>query len=386
MNTVPFNEQQIAGINAVEDWYKSWRNGMRQKQVFFFAGYAGTGKTTCAFEIATRCCGSINQVEFIAPTGKAASRLRQKGCHHARTMHQFIYRLRGEDEEGNPIFGAKASIDGRPPLVILDEASMVGEYDYNNLIRHGVPILALGDIGQLPPVKATPMFTEGHQDVLLDKIERNGGKIIEASMYVRQGHKLPAREYEDVRVRRGDAPLNELIAHADENSQVLCAFNKTRDDVNRAVRKELGYTDLLPMPGEKILCRFNQHGFGIMNGEQGIVLRYEQVDARKENQDSMYEDEEDDGSRIWIKSLTDGREIRVKFKKEAFDRNFDTRIAAQKKPGGFDFGYAMTVHSAQGSEWPNVLVIEQELRGVPYNKLMYTAITRAQTRLTVYRD
>jgi exodeoxyribonuclease-5 len=386
MNDIVFNDQQSIAMSRAEDWYKNWHARRHNKQVFFLAGFAGTGKTTCAFEIAHRCCGSILPVEFIAPTGKAASRLRQKGCHHARTMHQFIYRLRGEDDEGNPIFGARDAIDGRPPLIILDEASMVGQSDYNNLIKHGVPMLALGDIGQLPPVKAVAMFTEGHQDVLLDKIERNGGKIIEASMYVRQGHKLPMREYDDVRVRRGDAPLEELVAHAGENAQVLCAFNNTRDQINRAVRKELGFTDPLPMPGEKILCRFNQHGMGIMNGEQGIVLRYEQIDTRHETSDTMYEDEEDDGSRIWIRSLTDGLDYRVKFKKESFDRNFDVRKEAQKKPGGFDFGYAMTVHSAQGSEWPNVLVIEQDLRGVPYNKLMYTAVTRAQKQLTVYRS
>jgi exodeoxyribonuclease V len=388
MNDIIFNEQQAAAIEKVVAWHRGYKLREHGKQVFFLAGFAGSGKTSVAFEIATQCCGSIQRVEFIAPTGKAASRLRQKGCHHARTMHQFIYNLRGEDPEtGEPIFGPKSTIDGKPDLIICDESSMLGEYDYNTLIGHGIPVLALGDIGQLPPVKAVAAFTADHVDVLLDKIERQGGQsnIIRASMFVRQGKCLPYREYDDVRVRPGSAPLEELLAHVGEDGQILCSYNKTREDVNRAVRRALTFTDPLPMPGEKVVCKFNQHGFGIMNGEQGIVLRYEQVDARKETRDDLRPDEEDDGMRIWLKSLTDGREIRVKFKKDAFDPNWEVRREAMKKPGAFDFGYAMTVHSAQGSEWPNVLVIEESMRGVPYHQLMYTAITRAQSQLTIYR-
>lgn len=389
MTQIVFNDQQQNAITQATTWHQDWRQHKHQKQVFFLAGYAGTGKTTVAFTIAEQCCGSIQRVEFIAPTGKAASRLRQKGCHHARTMHQFTYNLRGEDPEtGEPIFGPKLTIDSRPELIICDEASMVSEYDYNNLIKHGVPILALGDIGQLPPVKAVAIFTPEHVDVLLDKIERQGGEsnIIKASMFVRQGHRLPCREYEDVKVRKGTVPLEQLLDHAGEDAQVLCSFNKTRESVNASVRRALGYTDQLPMIGEKIVCKFNQHGFGIMNGEQGIVLRYENVDVRKEDRESIRDDEDDNGDRVWIRSLTDGKDYRVRFRKEAFDPDPEIRREAQKKPGGFDFGYAMTVHSAQGSEWPRVLVIEEDMRGVPYNQLMYTAVTRAQSHLTIYRS
>lgn len=384
---IVFNDQQSAAIDAAVEWFEGWNQHRHRKQVFFLAGYAGTGKTTVALTIAMRCAGSMHMVEFIAPTGKAASRLRQKGCTHARTLHQFIYNLRGEDEENNPIFSAKQTIDVKPRLIICDEASMVGDWDYANLIKHDIPILALGDIGQIPPVKAVAVFTANHVDVLLDKIERQGGEsnIIRASMFVREGNRLPQREYEDVRVRRGYAPLDELMAHATESSQILCSYNKTREDINRAVRRERGFDHWLPMPGEKIVCKFNQSGYNIMNGEQGIVLRYENVDTRKDDGEYLDDNNDDDGQRVWIKSLTYDREMRVRFRKEAFDPDWEIRKENLKKPGSFDFGYAMTVHSAQGSEWPEVLVIEEDMRGIPYSQLMYTAVTRAQNKLTIYR-
>ena len=383
-----FNEQQENAIKMVVGWYKGWYEKRHSKQVFFLAGFAGTGKTTVAMACAERCAGNIQAVEFIAPTGKAASRLRQKGCKHARTMHQFTYNFRGEDEDGEPIFGPKLAIDGKPRLIVCDEASMVGQWDYDNLIAHGVPILALGDIGQLPPVKAVAVFTADHVDVLLDKIERQGGdsNIIRASFFVRQGRTLPEREYEDVRVRRGFPPIEQLVEHAGEFAQVICSYNNTRNTVNKRVRAALGHEGLIPCIGEKIVCKFNQHGYGIMNGEQGIVIGYKHADTSKDDGEYIERDgDDDDGARVVIRSLTDGRELTVRFNEAAFTGNEEERREAMKKPGAFDFGYALTVHSAQGSEWPNVLVIEEQMRGAPYAQLMYTAITRAQERLTIYR-
>ncbi|USN16392.1 ATP-dependent DNA helicase [Luteibacter phage vB_LflM-Pluto] len=388
---VPFNEQQLAAIEAAVAWYQNWYSptlGVPRKQVFFLAGFAGTGKTTVAMTIAKRCAGELFRVEFIAPTGKAASRLRQKGCATARTMHQFNYNLRGEDDEGNPIFRAKETLDAKPKLIVLDEASMVGEYEYHDLIAHNIPILALGDIGQLPPVKAAAAFTATHVDVLLDKIERQGkdSNIIRASMFVREGKKLPWREYDDVRVREGKPSTDDLLAHAVEDAQILCSYNNTRSYINNKIRAKLGFKSTLPEVGEKVVCRFNQHGYGIMNGEQGIVLDYTQVDTRREDVENIYDDEEDDGSRMVLRSLTDGRTLTVRFQRKSFSDDFEERKEFSKKPGAFDFGYALTVHSSQGSEWPRVLVIEESMRGIDYAKLMYTAVTRAQEVLTIYRD
>jgi exodeoxyribonuclease-5 len=376
---VPVNDQQVKAINDAVEWFAGYQDKKHRRIVFFLAGYGGTGKTTIAKIIAELCCG-IDHVKFLAPTGKAASRLKQKGCGDTKTLHQFIYNVRGEDEDGEIIFVAKGALDEKPKLIILDEASMVGEYDRDKILLHRIPLLAIGDPGQVPPVKAKQVFCLGTQDVLLDQIERNAGNIVRASMFVRQGYKLPLREYDDVVVRAGRIPDDHLLTFTGEDGVVICSYNKTRQLVNTRIRKLLGFTGQLPGVGEKLVCTSNQHGYGIMNGEQGVVISYEPIPEGSEDQD-----EPADMLLLNYRSLTDGKIRMAKFNPLSFDRDEDTAKEAQKSPGGFDFGWTLTVHKSQGSEWSRALVIEETLRGVPYNQMMYTAVTRAIDFLSVNR-
>lgn len=380
MSTIQFNDQQEAAIAKAVDWYKGWQDRKHRKQVFFLAGFAGTGKTSIAQTIASLCVPA-HRVVYIAPTGKAASRLRQKGCKNAKTMHQFIYNVRGEDEDGEPIFVGKGVLEETPLLVVMDESSMVGDYDNNKLLSHNIPVLALGDIGQVPPVKAAAAYTEANVDVLLTKIERQAetSNIVRASMFVRDGKRLPVREYDDVRVRAAFTTAD-LVEHSGEDGQIICSFNKTRIGINLRVREALGFKGELPNVGEKIVCTFNQHGYSFMNGEQGIVIGFCPVD------DAEREDDDDIGMLVELKSLTDGKIRKVKFNPLSFDKDYEVRAEAQKSVGGFDYGFCLTVHKSQGSEWPNVMVLEEIMRGNDYSKMMYTAITRAISRLTIIRD
>jgi len=377
---IQFNEEQLEAIERIVKWFNAWVLGDRSKQIFFLTGYAGTGKTSLARAAAMRCVPSEARIEYIAPTGKAASRLRKNGCHAARTLHQFTYSIRGEDEEGDPIFTEKLSLDYHPALIVMDEASMVGQYNLEAVMSHGIPILALGDLGQLPPVKAPHGLTPEDVDYSLTKIMRQEGEsnIIRAATFARQGKTLPDREYSDVAVRTGKVPLEQLIEHSGEDAQILCSYNRTREEVNDQVREALGFSGRLPQVGEKIMCTFNQHGHGFMNGEQGIILGFEVVpDAeveRNEPEDVMY---------VRLKSLTDGKQRKVKYNPLSFSTDAKQALDAQKSPGGFVYGYACTVHKAQGSEFPNVLVIDEPMGDIA--KLRYTAYTRAMLRLTIYR-
>jgi exodeoxyribonuclease-5 len=379
-NKIEFNTQQKEAIQLITHWYKGWQDRKHAKQVFFLAGHAGTGKTSVAQTVA-ELCAPTHRIVYIAPTGKAASRLRQKGCKTAKTMHNFMYNVRGEDEEGDPIFVGKGALDVLPSLIVLDEASMLGQYDARQLKQYGIPILALGDTGQVEPVKAPAEFTQENVDYQLTEIMRQASEsnIIRASMFVREGKRLPLREYDDVRVRAGRPSDTDLIEHAAEDTQIICARNDTRRAYNKSIRELLGFKGEVPQIGEKVVCTFNQHAHGLMNGEQGIVIGYEQAPDYEREKDN-----DDDGLRIVLKSLTDGRERRVMFRVASFSSDAEVAAEAQKSIGGFDYGYALTIHKSQGSEWPRVLVIEESLRG-QYAKLMYTAFTRAQEQLTVYR-
>ncbi len=380
-NIIEFNSQQKAAIEKAVTWYKGWMTYQHRKQVFFLAGFAGTGKTSVARTIAD-LCAPAHRVVYIAPTGKAASRLRQKGCRGAKTLHQFIYNVRGEDEDGDPIFIGKGALDEGPTLIIVDEASMVGEYDNKQLLSHGICVLALGDTGQVRPVKQAAVYVKGTEDVLLTEIERQNANsnIVRASMFVRDNMIIPYREYDDFRVR-DNMSKEDLLEHVGEDGQILCSRNDTRQSINARIRKLLGHEGDLPCIGEKVVCKFNQHALNFMNGEQGIVLGYSEMPL------SEREDDQSDEAcmLIKLKSLTTGKPITVKFNPHAFDKNPDVRAVAVKSVGGFDFGYVLTIHTSQGSEWDKVFIIEEKLRS-EYAELMYTAYTRAISRCTVFRS
>jgi exodeoxyribonuclease V len=376
-----FTQQQQDAIEAISTWYKGWKAGAHRKQVFFLTGSAGTGKTSLAMAAATICVPNTGRVTFIAPTGKAAARLREKGCDGARTLHSFAYNPRGEDEEGDPIFHEKEVLDTMPSLVVMDEASMVGEWDMNAVLKHGIPVLALGDLGQLPPVKAPYSLTPDHVDFELTQILRQNAdsNIIRAAALVRQGKVLPDREYDDVRIRTGIANLEMMIYHTEGDSQILCSFNSTRVAINRMVREALNFADSdLPKVGEKVICTYNQHQYGVMNGEQGIIVAFEELPEHEADMN-----ETDNMMFVKIRSLSDGKVRRAKFNPDCFSRDGEVAKDALKSIGGFTYGWCITTHKSQGSEWDRVLVIDEPMGDVA--KLRYTAYTRAKQTLTVYR-
>ena len=144
-------------------------------------------------------------------------------------------------------------------------------------------------------------------------------------------------------------------------------------------REALGFGDTdIPKVGERIIATFNQHAYGLMNGEQGIIESFEDVRPHEaetnEPADMMF---------VRIKSLTDGRVRRAKFNPACFSDDAEKAKLAMKSVGGVSYGYAITVHRSQGSEWERVLVIDEPMGDV--RKLRYTAYTRAKSKLTVYR-
>ncbi len=378
---IEFNEQQQEAIKCAVEWYKGWKTGKHRQQVFFLTGRAGTGKTSVAQTIA-ELCAPRGKIAYIAPTGKAASRLRQKGCEGARTLHQFCYNILGENDEGEPIFREKAALDERPLLVVCDEVSMLGQRDNNAMIQHGLPVLALGDLGQVPPVKAVAAYSEENVDFELTQIMRQAesSNIVRASMFVREGKRLPLREYDDVRVRSGNPSLNDLNEHIGEESQIICARNDTRKGINNRIRAAMGHNPYsLPVIGEKIICLSNQHDFGFMNGEQMIIESFREPTSGEWDANWV-----DGMLLVRGKCLSTGKPKTAAFNPLSFSSDYETRVEAQKTCGGFDYGFAITIHKSQGSEWDYVLVIEESFGG-DYRKLMYTAFTRAAKRLTVYR-
>lgn len=360
--------QQEKAVAAVRAWFRA-----PDRPVFRLFGFAGTGKTTLARFIA----GELGaDAQFAAFTGKAAQVLRSKGAENARTIHSLIYRPKGEEAdeetgEATPLFSLnRSSPVARADLVIIDECSMVDEDLGRDLLSFGTPILVLGDPGQLPPVSGGGYFTDHEPDILLTEIHRQAREnpIIELADKVRHGENLSYGAYGATRIiNRSDLDQDEVL----EADQVLVGTNKTRRRYNKRLRELLGYRGLLPSSGDKLVCTRNRSEKGLLNGS---IWHVSSVGKRR-----------GDTLSALVKAEDEGVSQKVRLSARAFEDPEGTPYLPRSMDA-FDFGYALTVHKAQGSQWDSVMLFDESWAFRDHKKeWLYTAITRAADKLTVVR-
>lgn len=373
-----FSPQQDEALKAVATWLKAGR-----PQLFRLFGYAGTGKTTLARYFAEHVDG---QVQFAAFTGKAAQVLRSKGATNARTIHSLIYRPRGEEAVEDETTGKTSmsptfSLNRQSPiakaaLVVIDECSMVDEQLGRDLLSFGTPILVLGDPGQLPPISGGGFFTEQEPDFLLTEIHRQArdNPIIRMALDVREGRDLAYGDYGGARVIGKDEVTQDLVLDAD---QVLVGTNRNRRRYNRRLRELKGFTADYPQAGDKLVCLRNDPAKGLLNGSLWKVMTASR-ETVKPGINLLVSPEEDDPDRGVAK---------IKLLKAAFE-DAEAEIPWQQKRrfDDFDYGYALTVHKAQGSQWNDVVLFDESWAFKDTReRWLYTAITRAAERLTIVR-
>jgi exodeoxyribonuclease-5 len=379
-----------------------WRSGL-PRPYFTLAGYAGTGKTTLAKQLASGVGGTVY---FAAYTGKAAHVLRKTGIPNASTIHQLIYLPRTKcDEhlvslqdqlarlcratplraEAVALVEAKIAAElrnlARPEftlnsdsplrgaaLLVIDEYSMVDRQTGHDLLSFNCPVLALGDPGQLPPVQGTRFF-DGPPDCMLTEIHRQAADnpIIRLSKEVREGRRLKPGTYGTSRVVSradvSDSTLGSLVLGTD---QLLVGLNETRRQFNRYARQLLGRTGAVPVRGDKLVCLRNNHQDGLLNGQTWTVdrvsgTRYLRLGLLGE-----------DGERVTCLSHPNH------FEGTEADISHNNRREANE----FDYGYALTVHKSQGSQWDSVVLLD-EWRSSNRAQWLYTGITRAAESITV---
>ncbi|MCO6050042.1 ATP-dependent RecD-like DNA helicase [Mesorhizobium sp. RP14(2022)] len=373
-----FSPQQDEALQAVGRWLKNGR-----PQVFRLFGYAGTGKTTLARHFAEGVDGGV---QFAAFTGKAAQVLRSKGASNARTIHSLIYRPRGEESVEDETTG-KTSVSptfalnrqspiAKAALVVIDECSMVDEALGRDLLSFGTPVLVLGDPGQLPPVTGGGFFTEAEPDFLLTEIHRQArdNAIIRLALDVREGREFMRGDYGEAQVIGKDEVDRDKVLGAD---QVLVGTNRTRRRYNTRLRELKGFSAAFPQAGDKLVCLRNDPAKGLLNGSLWKVMTSSR-ETVKPGINLLVSPEEDDPDRGVAK---------IKLLKELFD-NPDAEIAwsNRKRYDDFDYGYALTVHKAQGSQWDDVMLFDESWAFKDTRaRWLYTAITRAAKKLTIVR-
>jgi exodeoxyribonuclease-5 len=357
---------QDAALSAASNWLKGARG---RSSIFRLFGYAGTGKTTLVKHIAE---GVDGKVLFAAFTGKAACVMRSKGCYSASTIHSLIYKARESGEE-TPSFelwnDAPAS---KAKLIIIDECSMVDAELARDLMSFGVPLLVLGDPAQLPPIHGGGFFTDPKPDAMLTEVHRQAqdDPIVRLSMEIRAGNPLTQGQYGETQVVRRDALDPKRVLDAD---QVLVGRNVTRRAYNARLRERRGFADALPMTGDKLVCLRNNRRKGLFNG--GLWMVKESPKARRQIIRMRLKPDEDLGERL----------IKVSVRPECFTGTIEEFDWPQRKAyDEFDFGYVLTVHKAQGSQWDDVVLFD-ESGAFPDNRdrWLYTGVTRAAKRSTI---
>ncbi len=355
---------QDRALKAVAQWLAA-KDG---PQVFRLFGYAGAGKSTLARHLAENVEGLV---VFAAFTGKAALVMRSKGCANARTIHSLIYRAT-ETETEEPSFELNEDSDAsRAKLIVIDECSMVDEELGRDLLSFKRKVLVLGDPAQLPPVKGGGYFTEADPDVMLTEVHRQAADnpIIRLSMTIREGGALQPGDYGETRVVSRQNLEPERVTGAD---QVLVGINKTRRSYNRRLRELRGFSGDLPQSGEKLVCLRNNRKKGLLNGALFTVKSAGAVRRGKIRMLVMPEDGEGGFRRVAvIPQFFDGSEGEIPF-------------VLRKDSDEFDYGYALTVHKAQGSQWDNVALFDESFAFREHRaRWLYTGVTRAAQRLTL---
>lgn len=369
-----WSPQQSAALKQAQAWARS-RGGPQIMRLF---GFAGTGKTTLARELAE----GLDGTRFCAPTGKAALVLRKKGCKNARTVHSLIYKAQQDELTGrityrldkdSPVLGA--------PLVIVDESSMVSEELGEDLASFGTKILALGDPAQLPPVGGDGFFTKGTPEIMLTEIHRQAADnpIIAMSMSVRTGGVLVPGEYGTSRVvSRADMSRDEMRQLVLGADQVLCGRNQTRQVFNDRTRDIMGRSSRAPESGDKVICLRNNREKGLLNG--GIWTVERSRDGRRSGWVDMRVTTDEDPDITWPLDVSTPMEF---FGGRERELNWRLRREADE----FTYGYAITVHKSQGSQWDNVLLYDEScVFRDDAARHLYTGITRAADRVTVVID
>lgn len=362
------------------------------------AGYAGTGKSTLInFIIAALEVNPEDEVAYITFTGKASEVLREKGCPNAMTAHKLLYYSK-QMPNGKFFYRPRPSLGKDYKVIVVDEVSMLPKDMWDLLLTHGIYVIACGDPFQIPPInKNQDNGILNNPHIFLDKVMRQAkeSNIIRLSMDIREGKKINPFKGNDTQVFNKKDLCNGMYFWAD---QILVSTNKSRHDINSYIRDDLG-RGFEPEINDKVICLRNcwdtlsekQHD-PLINGSIGVInnMHMESIDYIAEGKiinvpilvtDLTTSTDEYKNLNIDYTALTTGEKFFTPKQEYIIRKNKQN----PELPIEFNFGYAITGHRAQGSQWNKVLVLEESF---PFDKVeharwLYTTVTRAAEKLTL---
>jgi ATP-dependent exoDNAse (exonuclease V) alpha subunit len=377
---ITLEKEQREAVEGITSWHR------KQAEIRFkLAGLAGTGKTTIVKFVEEELGLKESAIAYCAFTGKAAMVLTQKGT-RATTMHKLMYDVQEDEITKELIFTRKDRLESNYKLIVVDEASMVSKELQADLESYDVPVLYVGDHGQLPPVGDGFSNLMQTADIKLEKIHRQaeGNPIIHLSKMVRLGAKMPNKLYGPGVIKMAVRDVTPLMLTSTD--QILCGKNATRKKLNARLRELLfkgqeNFEEGEVLPEDKVICLRNNWNKGFINGMTGRILElylFDKDDAGVKQEDWW---RFPPGTPAMTFQAETGEVFRnVPFDKEVFKGlipDFKNRFIE-----AFDFAYAITVHKSQGSQYMTPIVFEEYLGDRAFHaKWLYTAITRAAVGL-----
>ena len=366
------------------------------------SGYAGSGKSTLVRFIIDALDVEEDRVCYSAFTGKAAEILRKKGNKNVCTLHKLLFEHIPR-AAGGFIRVPKTNIPY--DIVVVDEVSMAPKTLMDLLFSHNVYVICLGDPGQLPPIdKNEDNMLLNCPHIFLDEIMRQAqeSEIIQLTMKIRNGESIDYYNGKEVKI----IPYSQLNTGVLRwGDQILTATNVKRQAINSQMRQLLNYPNH-PVDGDKMICLrnywedFSVNGDPLINGTIGVlknsfqtwreIPRFVKSNIRKfdvltsdliiPDTDDMYDLVDMDQKMILTGEKCCGWQLSYKLGKLRLKYG-------DLVPKEFAYAYAITCHKAQGSSWPNVVVLEESF---PFDKIeharwLYTACTRAEKKLVLVR-
>ncbi len=385
------SSDQVAALKQIGAWYRQ-----PPQQYLTLGGYAGTGKTTLIGYVrkAIRENDPDIKVAFCAFTGKAVrvmetalkSQKVSRKSDSIGTIHSLIYDTQLDRAGHVTAWRRKAQL--AVDLIIVDEASMVTAELWQDLISFKLPILAVGDHGQLPPVgsdfnlMAEPMLR-------LEQVYRQAAAspITKIATLARTTGHIPAENFGEGVIkldRSSDSvgiAMEELLEQWRPSWLVLAGYNHTRVKLNHTLRDRMGFESADPVAGDQVICLRNNPTAKLYNGMTGTITR---ITTSNNDDDSLW----------WLADISiDDVSFEGYILREQFGASTTVKkppLAPDGKRGNlFDFGYALTVHKAQGSSAETVLLFEERSKHMSdedWRRWLYTAVTRAEHKLYIVGD
>lgn len=379
--------------------------GAVKNGLFILSGGPGTGKTTTINTMIRYFEKEGMDILLAAPTGRAAKRMTEATGYEARTIHRML-ELNGAltDERKSVNFERNEENPLEADVIIIDEMSMVDLHLFQSLLKAvsvGTRLIMVGDVDQLPSVGPGQILKDliasrQFQVIILQKIFRQAGEsdIVVNAHRINHGEaiKLDNKSKDFFFLERNDVNViykhmvqlvSEKIPRYVESEpyevQVLTPMRKGNlgvEVLNRILQQYLNppdaskaehpYGEGVFREGDKVMQIKNNYqmeweivskygipidkGLGIFNGDTGIVK------------------EINDYSQTMVVEYDEKRRVTY-----AYAQLDEVELA-----------YAITIHKAQGSEYPAVIMPLLTGPKMLFNRnLLYTGVTRAKRCVTI---